>query len=78
MFSESSSDSGSEATSVTQEEHVTKVNGQTLVTLRRNVVTVKEELAYCIRSILRKFRTNPTAMKTIFGEFVFVLKYFVR
>ena len=66
LFSESNSDGKSE-TSQADEDFVIGVNGQSLASLQHNSVLAREELAKSIKNILRKFRSDPTSMKTILG-----------
>ena len=66
LFSESSSSSKSE-TSATVEEYIIRVKGQSMKTLRHNLVLVRRELTNSIQNILRKLRSDPTSMKTILG-----------
>lgn len=69
LFSESSSDTKSESSQL-EEEFVIRVHGQSMETLSQNVVMAANELTYSVRNILRKFRSDPTAMKAVLGRSV--------
>jgi hypothetical protein len=67
LFSESSSETKSES-GQQEDEFVVRVKGQNMETLHQNVATTADELKYSIKNILRKFRLDPTATKTVLGR----------
>lgn len=67
LFSESSSETKSEF-GKEEEEFVVRVKGQNMDTLHQNVEITAEELQYSAKSILRKFRCDPTARKAVLGR----------
>ena len=67
LFSESSSETESEF-GKEEEEFVIRVKGQNMDTLHQNVEITAEELQYSAKSILRKFRCDPTATRAVLGR----------